>query len=111
MPEVNHAEIENIIGYIEAHPEEWNQQDYASRYECQTAYCVAGHACVRAGYTFQWEDGRTWATHLDDGHTPISHRARQLLGLTDDQAITLFQASNTIDDLKRISKSFHDQVV
>lgn len=108
---INHSEIEAIIGHIEAHPEEWDQRNWASRSDCGTAYCLAGLACVRSGGQAKFYRGLEYAStcSLPDGRTElIVLVAQDLLGLTNDQADILFDASNTIDDLKRIAKSFHD---
>lgn len=103
----NVAEMEAIIGYIEAHPEEWDQQLWATKLDCGTAYCMAGHAVVRAGYSIRWEDsldgrrvGNTCVDPVNGQVWSIETLARSLLGLTPTEALYLFAASNDLDDLK-----------
>lgn len=96
------AEIEAIIAYIEAHPQEWDQSVWA-RKDCGTAYCVAGHAVIRAGATIVWGTG-TQASFCDlNGRQgPIDVIAQELLGLSDFDAEALFAAENEIADLRMI---------
>ncbi len=68
---------------------------------CGTAYCIAGYTCHL--------DGREWDTDatglgicLVDGRTTPAV-ARSLLGITKLEAGALFDANNTIDQLRRIA--------
>lgn len=103
----NISEIEAIIGHIEAHPEEWNQHVWARHVHCGTAYCLAGHAVVRAGAEIRWDERRTLAELcVLHGRTyTIGSAAREILGLTSRQADHLFNGVNSIQDLKRITKN------
>lgn len=80
---------------------EWLQDHYVAkgaRYNrvCESVYCIAG-------YTVETIDGpierapEGWAINT----TAVHHRARELLGLTLDEAGALFEASNTIEDVLR----------
>lgn len=110
------AELVAIYRYIKAHPKEWEQRLFAARSEhgCRTAYCLAGHAVVRAGYKLVWEprftpmDGwydSSWFVADTDTYgqnLQIAHVARKVLGLNPTDADKLFCATNTLDDLRRI---------
>lgn len=105
----NTAELVAIYRYIVAHPQEWDQAAYAKRTACGTAYCVAGHAVVRAGWRLVWTDygGGSWSTAAldgprdDEGYPPMfGDVATALLGLTDDEAYALFDTENTLADIR-----------
>jgi len=60
---------------------------------CGTAYCIAGHVTVQAGYAYNlkfgwWEAGD--GTYFYDGGQGL--RAKELLGLSEPQASVLFNA-------------------
>lgn len=107
------AEIEAIIGYIEAHPDEWDQNVWAERVwamreTCGTTYCVAGHAVLRAGYQIMWEPRSPYASSAiapDKRIENIEYAAKSLLRLNPYEAAALFSGSNTLDDLKYITKA------
>jgi hypothetical protein len=106
--------LRQTLAFIEAHPEDWNQ----SYWRCDTAACFAGHAALLAG--------ASWAHRAEDGvnledladHDPeafeavcppgadctvrVSTYARQVLGIEPADAARLFEASNELDDLRRI---------
>ena len=60
--EINTAELFAIYKEITAHPEGWYQGDWAVKRlpepndVCDTAYCFAGHAVIRAGDRIVWAD-------------------------------------------------------
>jgi hypothetical protein len=105
----------NVLGHLKLSPE-------VAITECGTAACFAGHAGLMVGdspvvkvsrWTDYDEDGNPieraaidddWGRLVDaDGRVrPVEERARDLLGLDYCQAECLFNASNTIHDLKTI---------
>jgi hypothetical protein len=106
-------EIQGIIDFIEEHPEEWNQKEWAKRTKgCGTACCVAGWAVVRAGYKLDWKHrnsnpylGRTNCAYDNDGQSvAISTLAEKILGLTCHQATRLFDPKNDLEQIKQITK-------
>lgn len=110
---MNHQEIEDIITYIEDHPDEWHQLTWARKFRnrsCGSAYCLAGHAVVRAGYKINWQRHSSADTCRDKDGTLhcIRDVAQEVLGLDEGQASWLFAGFNTIDDLKRIAKAFRN---
>lgn len=110
MPNPDHAEIAAIIGIAEANPDGWDQDAYAHRTDCGTAYCVAGWACHRRGWSMAW-DTFGYANEIIKGNGQterIEIAAARILGLSDDQAEVLFAGYNSLDNLKRIAKDLHD---
>lgn len=109
---VDIARLDRALAYIEAHPDEHNQRTWLKAASCGTAACLAGHVVMQ-----EHPDGRpsprgaylsegAWAYdfwELFDGtDIPVSHEAARLLGLDEEQADSLFNGSNTVDDLKRM---------
>jgi len=89
---------------IEAEPQKWNQADW----RCSTGMCFAGHVVYAAGGRWVEEDWNRASYQnchtvvLPDGRTGVvSAIAHELLGTihSDD---SLFLATNTLDDLKRL---------
>jgi hypothetical protein len=104
----NAAELVAIYQHIKANPETWDQETFARKDACGTAYCVAGWAVVRAGYVPDWqsdEDGEFWADYVlkdEDEVRSIRRRAAKILGLDHQRPIPLFRGDNTLDDIRRI---------
>lgn len=90
------------------------------RVDCGTAFCVAGSICAAAGDRFVLEPWENYAPgeHVDVTQVipkgsrevwGIEDRALDLLGITDDAVVTgdhhegLFEASNSIEDVRRIA--------
>ncbi len=114
-----------IYDHIVAHPEEWNQESWATgvvknRAVCATAFCVAGHAIQmgipEAVFNFprgnvRCEEGHmvTCTSFIDpqrDGWLDIENEARQLLGLTIFEGAALFNGDNELGDIHRILTSW-----
>ncbi len=82
--------------------------------KCGTSYCVAGHVCADEGDAFlayDWEvdgDGRVHADLVvprgSDEAMDVQSRARELLGITWQEAHELFAGYNTITDVRRIAE-------
>jgi len=103
-PALNRELLERTLLRIGDHPEDWNQQTWATDdpselppgNECGTAFCMAGHAVLEAGGTIVWPDNawRRTATRCNmpgrARYTPIVQAAREVLGLTQDEAAELF---------------------
>jgi hypothetical protein len=63
---------------------------------CATAACAAGWACLLAGDQPTSDSSvRTW----DDHGMRADSRARRLLGLDEEDALTMFHEDNTLDDV------------
>lgn len=107
MTTPNVALLKQTLAYIEAHPEEWNQEVY----HCRSAACFAGHAATLDGgewmhangeYLFARNDDPAYYTRMHEGGRAVwvFDRARRILGLTLDQALDLFCEENRLDDLR-----------
>ena len=100
--------LRETLAYIEAHPEEWDQANWY----CGTSACFAGRACLLNGhqllpwshnvqdYTSKFKTFKFYGTPLERNH--IASVARDILGLTESQALDLFMGGNTLDALRRI---------
>lgn len=131
-PELDGPDLEALdeaLAYIQAHPEQWNQDTW----RCSTSMCLAGWVGELGGATWLTDhDGRTpdggevlTADGLGLGLTAhdlvkavgetaviswldaevrdavgVAEWARRRLGLREDQAAELFEGSNTLADLK-----------
>lgn len=127
---VNHAELERVWGWVQAHPENYNQRYWGvvtsgrwdlsydeehpswGRYTstvplCQTSMCFAGAAVTLDGWrmVFQDEDDH-YATHcVKDGEIrDVANLAAELLGLPFNDWRKLFYSENTEDDMERMIK-------
>lgn len=107
--------MRRTLAHIEAHPEGWNQREWATprgEHGCGTAYCFAGHAVALAGgridvstYSVDIaslpEDARGRLMPPPDWTTTyIRDAAVAVLGIDDVDASALFAARNTLDDLR-----------
>lgn len=95
------------LEYIEAHPEEWDQETW----RCGTQCCIAGHVARIAGCT--WANPRDDEEDFEDVLTPdgtwrltAQEAARQLLGLSYVGADYLFSHANGMSDLRRFIDEF-----
>jgi hypothetical protein len=100
-----------VLDQIDAHPETWNQRDWASEGSCGTAYCFAGWAALLAGHEIAWLsaevalDGTLIADYVVDASAPegkqwVGDAAREALGIAD--SLSLFAGHNTREDLHRL---------
>lgn len=108
MTEPNVPLFRKIFEHIDAHPEEWNQDMWATKTECGTAYCFAGFAMAFSG-----EDEADFGpdpfvkvgdvSHHTKSDKSIERVGREALGINEKDAETLFWARNTLDDLHSIA--------
>ncbi len=115
--------LDEILLLIEENEQDWNQYFYAWASgenptitesnvepgpECETAFCVAGHVAKKFKAKFVWKvyfDGHLSAINIinsDGRYQGIEDFARDKLGLTPPQAMSLFAEENTLEDLKRM---------
>lgn len=103
--------LRKVMEHITAHPEEYDQREYAVRTECGTKHCIAGWAVVLADnpeinypdVLYVW-DHRTatdfsWRARLGSIGQPWSRRAEEVLGLTWGQGVYLFHERRTLDEI------------
>lgn len=99
-----------VLDQIDAHPETWEQRSY----RCGTGMCFAGWTTQLAGLPWRSDDLAAFQNHwldtvtLDDSvlidgqHLPAHDAARDVLGLSYDNADTLFASYNDMDDLREL---------
>lgn len=131
---VNFALLDEILAYVQNHPDQWNQDDWfkivdletgSIRYEkeevivkevnsCGAAMCFAGHAALRMGFPAPPKDnGKIWTRAVKDPEDGYEYDeevftfAQNVLGLTSSQADALFAGANTLDDLQNIVEALH----
>lgn len=95
---------------------EWAQLTWRTQRACGTAYCVAGYVCQISGG--QWipgshvlefeegEDGRLFTNGSRRRGISAMSRATRLLGLRDTEAATLFEASNSAEEIRGYAERF-----
>lgn len=119
MPKKNFELMHKVLDQIEAHPETWDQENWAKKLNCGTSYCFAGNALVIAypnGH-FKWEKAwdAAWGRDADEegqvgyefrrphrSYEPVETAAQRILGLYDDEATSLFADINGLDHIKTI---------
>lgn len=88
----------------------WDQGAYREAFSCGAAMCFAGWACqLESGRWLSYENEEylkaVKADNPDDvacGSVYAGDRAARLLGLAPHEALELFDADNTLADLRRI---------
>lgn len=113
MSRINWPLLDKVLDHIRAHPEQHVQRIF----RCETGMCVAGWAAELSGREWAYPAGLTeaaslmlaepgdpfvWATADDRRVVECFEVARELLGLTDEEAYWLFEAGNTLSDIERI---------
>lgn len=97
QPGLNVPLLTKVLDHITEHPDEWRQSWWATKTECGTACCVAGWATVFSGHELSFSPHHAdemWASYTADGEM-IEDVAKRELGLDDEAAEALFQASNS----------------
>lgn len=91
---VNEALLREILTFIELHPERWDQGSWWDTGACGTTGCLAGWTVVLADPLFGPD--QAWA--FDPLSCDIDFRARNLLGLSEEQAHELFFFTQVYDE-------------
>lgn len=106
---VNVPLLRKVMEHIAAHPEEWEQEEYAVQRPCGTAYCVAGTVAQWAGEEFAFEcmpgDRIVAMSRLSSGER-VEDFAREALGLSCTQAYHLFHERNTLPYLWTLAAEY-----
>jgi hypothetical protein len=122
---VNVPELRKELEHITAHPEEWTQGSWilsTSRTACGTMGCLAGNAALHNGWAPCDERGRkaklphlrfTGTEHFEfvvrDGNVrTVPYAAREVFGLTSNEANVLFNANNKLIDLWQFAELLTD---
>jgi hypothetical protein len=113
--EVNVPLLRKAIEWAEAEHArvdgQWYQATWRRESECGTSYCIGGYAAQVSGAVWsafpaflvaEPEDDPEWVT--PDGYIEVDNRARRLLGLTFNEADDLFNAGNTIVDVRKAAE-------
>ncbi len=109
LPEPNIPLLRKAVEWAEAEAAKtdgtglWNQAWYAEQRECGTAYCIAGFAIMAGlsgaklvdGYELE-VDGNDCVSWFDTG--------RAALGLTENEAYALFNANNSIAEVREVAE-------
>lgn len=111
------------LDHIEKNPQKWNQSvwfgyftpngdrvwrfdrmEVEERNSCGTAFCFAGHAAINAGFPKPPNDPLSPWQIIDPNGDRVRAEdfAREKLGLEVGQAGVLFDANNTMADLRKI---------
>jgi hypothetical protein len=98
------------LEWATAHPEEHYQSDWVVETECGTAYCIAGHTCVDAGYTMHADRFRdkVWVD-TEHGEEHTAEVALRLLGLPRDSPThgsRLFAGGNDLRRLWELAQAY-----
>lgn len=118
LPEVNVGLLRKTVEWAEtesARGDEslWRQSYWCRATECGTAYCIAGRVLEQEGYTFEWDEDQIMAVGVvgPDGESGTFRRsAAQLLGITGLEADMLFNAANSLDEVKLIANMILERV-
>lgn len=103
------------LGFLETHPEYWDQGNWASipygqesekavdPFKCEAKGCFAGWAAIFSGALWS-PDGSSAVSQDGTVIGSIDEYARDALGLNEYQSNRLFNGSNTIADMKQVIK-------
>lgn len=85
-----------VLQHIDEQPLSWTQSAWATRGLFGDLHCFGGHAVRISGHSFAWSGEPETCFALDDCGQPvfIGSLARDLLGLTGDEAVDLFFAED-----------------
>jgi hypothetical protein len=115
---INVPLLRKELEYITAHPEEhdqliWLRNRFEGENRCGTAGCLAGNAVLHAGRVEGWTDvkydGRKYVvgpTRYFPSGGSWTDVGAELFGLNTDQAIDLFDETNTLRRMWRLANRF-----
>lgn len=99
--------LRKALEHITAHPEGWNQEHWAQKTACGTAFCLAGHVAVMSGHEPLWERcGFEWSAAATTDGELIFDVARRHLGLTLHEAQDLFEGGNYLERLWELASLY-----
>lgn len=98
---MNTSLLRRAVDHIKAHPEDWDQERFLPwPTSCGTRYCIAGHIVVLSG-EFSGEFP-AWLVNGWSREDSVCQVARNLLGISNREAVRLFDASRTIADFELV---------
>lgn len=101
LPRPNLPLLRKVLDHIDAHPEEWNQAQFAPQVgDCKTTYCVAGHAVAMTQGVIPATVviAGCYAVAPADRSGDWEQAGREALGLTRPEASAMFYGSMTPGD-------------
>lgn len=112
----NIERLDAVLAYIKAHPDEHDQDVWRKKTECGTTMCFAGHAVAMFTPDAEWVHIPLQPNDFDkvtiNGQMKtVAQVAADLLGLSDDDADTLFYGAATIGDVEFILDDIKEGVV
>lgn len=108
---INVPLLRKVLEHITEHPSEWRQHKWATRFlklngeVCGTAFCVAGHAAVMAGYHIDWTRDESMVRYVTEGGS-IEYVARQELGFSAEESKRMFWESNDLASIWGMASEF-----
>lgn len=117
--------LEEIMSYIEAHPQTWNQanwyvnvdpedgsekgfwriEEVTEENSCGTSFCFAGHVALREGFpTPPLNNNMEWERKVDGEfyRESVDQFAEKVLGIDSEQGEALFAGENTMAELRNM---------
>jgi hypothetical protein len=131
---INYDLLDEIMSFIREHPTSWVQDSWYRNVDtktgesiilirteevedansCGTSFCFAGHTAIHEGFPYPPKNDRLeWERKVieDDGyeyHEDVRDFAMKVLGLDYDQADSLFDADNSMDNLEVMVQALHE---
>jgi hypothetical protein len=93
VSELNVPLLRKTMEYIEAHPQEWDQDEWVAKGSCGTTMCFAGTAAYLMGAVMDPRVDVSMCTLPDGSSKNIEWYAAEQLGLTVAQARAIFYSS------------------
>ncbi len=102
---INIELLRGALEAVEADPERFDAQGWATRDNSGESYSLAARVCQLAGHSINWNRANQWgnATFLTDGRA-IPDAANELLGLGTIDAHKLFDVANDIRRTRKIAE-------
>lgn len=108
---MNEFQFNRVVDYIERNPEKHNQCVWISEVDddgeaCGTTACLAGWTVLLNGWVVSesgWLSSHTEVTK-DGKFRRVSNLAAEILEIDEDDADSLFAASNDLEDIKGMAK-------
>ena len=98
--------MQKTMDYIEAHPEEWDQDEW----RCETTMCFAGWAVALSGNYF-FNDSIDATRKKNGRNIGIDSAAREELGLTFSQSSSLFLHSTNVKDVEEFKRDYFEPIM
>lgn len=131
---INYELLDEILEFIKAHPKTWVQDSWYKNVDtetgvsiitietetvedansCGTSFCFAGHTAIHEGFPYPPKDDRQeWSRKVveSDGYSyreDTRDFAMKVLGLEYDQADSLFDADNSLENLEVMVQTLHE---